>query len=59
MQLTLVSPNGDEHHAAGTPGCAKACTGYPGKLKVVVTYTLDNSDQLGIALLRRPTSPRT
>ncbi len=48
VQLTLVSPNGDEHHPAGSPGCVKACTGYPAQLKVVVTYTLDNRDHLGI-----------
>ncbi|HTJ69150.1 MAG TPA: aldose epimerase family protein [Actinospica sp.] len=34
VQLTLVSPNGDE--------------GYPGTLKTVVTYTLNNANQLGI-----------
>jgi aldose 1-epimerase len=34
VQLTLVSPNGDQ--------------GYPAILKDVVTYTLDDNDQLGI-----------
>ena len=48
VQLTLVSPNGDQAGAAGSPGCPNGCTGYPGELKVVVTYTLNNDDQLGI-----------
>jgi len=48
VQLTLVSPNGDQAAAAGTPGCPNGCTGYPGELKVVVTYTINNSDQLMI-----------
>jgi aldose 1-epimerase len=48
VQLTLVSPNGDQAGAAGSPGCPNGCTGYPAELKVVVTYTLNNSDQLGI-----------
>jgi aldose 1-epimerase len=48
VQLTLVSPNGDQAAAAGTPGCPSGCTGYPGVLKVVVTYTLNNADQLQI-----------
>ena len=34
VQLTLVSPNGDQ--------------GYPATLKTVVTYTLNNQDQIGI-----------
>jgi aldose 1-epimerase len=34
LQLTLVSPNGDQ--------------GYPATLKDVTTYTLNNADQLGI-----------
>jgi aldose 1-epimerase len=34
VQLTLVSPNGDQ--------------GYPGTLKDVVTYTLNNQDQLSL-----------
>jgi aldose 1-epimerase len=48
VQLTLVSPNGDESHPAGSPGCPNGCTGYPAELKTVVTYTLNNKDQLGI-----------
>jgi aldose 1-epimerase len=48
VQLTLVSPNGDQAAAAGTPGCPNGCTGYPGELKVVVTYTLNNQNQIGI-----------
>jgi aldose 1-epimerase len=48
VQLTLVSPNGDEAGAAGSPGCPSGCTGFPGELKDVTTYTLNNSDQLGI-----------
>jgi aldose 1-epimerase len=48
VQLTLVSPNGDQAAAAGSPGCPNGCTGYPGELKVVVTYTLNNQNQIGI-----------
>ena len=48
VQLTLVSPNGDQAGAAGSPGCPNGCTGYPAELKTVVTYTLDNNNDLGI-----------
>jgi aldose 1-epimerase len=48
VQLTLVSPNGDQAGAAGSPGCPNGCTGYPAILKVVVTYTLNNANQIGI-----------
>jgi aldose 1-epimerase len=48
VQLTLVSPNGDESAPAGSPGCPNGCTGYPAQLQTVVTYTLDNNNELGI-----------
>jgi aldose 1-epimerase len=48
VRLTLISPNGDEAGAAGSPGCPDGCTGYPAELKVVVTYTLNDENQLGI-----------
>ncbi len=48
VQLTLVSPNGDSSGAPGSPGCPTGCTGYPAQLTVVVTFTLNNADQLGI-----------
>jgi aldose 1-epimerase len=48
VQLTLVSPNGDQSGAAGSPGCPNGCTGYPATLKAVVTYTLNNRGQLAI-----------
>src|ERR1700689_4793847 len=48
VQLTLVSPNGDQAGAAGSPGCPNGCTGYPGEVKDVTTYTLNNQNQLGI-----------
>jgi aldose 1-epimerase len=48
VQLTLVSPNGDQAAAAGTPGCPNGCTGYPGEVKDVTTYTLNNQNQLEI-----------
>ena len=47
-QFTLVSPNGDEGAAAGSPGCPNGCTGYPAQIKVVVTFTLNNANQLVI-----------
>jgi aldose 1-epimerase len=48
VQLTLVSPNGDEGYPAGSPGCPNGCTGYPATIRVVVTYTLNNANQLVI-----------
>ncbi|MBO0774156.1 MAG: galactose mutarotase, partial [Actinobacteria bacterium] len=51
VQLTLVSPNGDEGYPnthAGCTGFPQGCTGYPAQLKVVVTYTLDNAGNLRI-----------
>ena len=57
VQLTLVSPNGDESHPAGSPGCPNGCTGYPAQLKTVVTYTLNNDDQLGIHYAATDESP--
>ncbi|HLK79048.1 MAG TPA: aldose epimerase family protein, partial [Streptosporangiaceae bacterium] len=46
VQLTLNSPNGDEGYPAGSPGCPSGCTGYPAAIKVVLTYTLNNANQL-------------
>jgi aldose 1-epimerase len=43
VQLKLVSPNGDD---GANVGCT--CTGYPAQLTVVVTYTLNNDNQLRI-----------
>ena len=43
VQLRLVSPNGDD---GANVGCS--CTGFPGKLTVRVTFTLDNRNQLRI-----------
>src|ERR1017187_537072 len=43
VRLKLVSPNGDD---GANVGCS--CTGYPGTLTVLVTFTLDNSNQLRI-----------
>ena len=57
VQLTLVSPSGDQAAAAGTPGCPNGCTGYPGELKVVVTYTLNNQNQIGIRYQATDESP--
>ena len=57
VQLTLVSPNGDESHPAGSPGCPNGCTGYPAKLKAVVTYTLNNAGQLAIHYKTTDESP--
>jgi aldose 1-epimerase len=48
VTLQLVSPNGDEGHPAGTPGCPNGCTGYPAQLTVDVTFTLNNRGQYGI-----------
>jgi aldose 1-epimerase len=48
VTLQLVSPNGDASGAVGSPGCPKGCTGYPGKLTVDVTYTLNNAGQYRI-----------
>jgi len=48
VQMTLISPNGDQSGAAGSPGCPNGCTGYPAALRVVVTFTLNNLNQLAI-----------
>jgi aldose 1-epimerase len=48
VQMTLVSPNNDESYPAGSPGCPSGCTGYPATIKVVVTFTLNNANQLTI-----------
>jgi aldose 1-epimerase len=48
VQLTLTSPNGDAAGAAGSPGCPNGCTGYPAELKIVVSYTLNNQNELTV-----------
>ncbi len=48
VQLTLISPNGDSSGAVGSPGCPAGCTGYPATIKVVVTFTLNNANQIAI-----------
>ena len=48
VTLQLVSPNGDASGAAGSPGCPNGCTGYPAKLTVDVTFTLNRQGQYGI-----------
>jgi len=48
VQMTLNSPNGDQSGAAGSPGCPNGCTGYPAAIRVVVTFTLNNANQLAI-----------
>ncbi|MGH7735696.1 MAG: hypothetical protein ACREOE_18860, partial [Gemmatimonadales bacterium] len=48
VTLQLVSPNGDASGAAGSPGCANACTGFPAQLTVDVTFTLNNQGQYAL-----------
>jgi aldose 1-epimerase len=48
VTLQLVSPNGDQAAAAGTPGCPSGCTGYPAQLTVDVTFTLNTAGQYRI-----------
>jgi aldose 1-epimerase len=48
VTLQLVSPNGDSSGVAGSPGCPAGCTGFPAKLTVDVTYTLNNAGQYRI-----------
>jgi aldose 1-epimerase len=43
VTMRLVSPNGDD---GANVGCS--CTGYPGRLTVTVTFTLNRADQLRI-----------
>ncbi|HYZ55825.1 MAG TPA: aldose epimerase family protein [Streptosporangiaceae bacterium] len=57
VQLTLVSPNGDQSYPAGSPGCPNGCTGYPAQLEVTVTYTLNDDGQLGIHYTAKNESP--
>jgi aldose 1-epimerase len=48
VTLQLVSPNGDQAAAAATPGCPSGCTGYPAKITVDVTFTLNTAGQYRI-----------
>ncbi len=49
VQMSIISPNGDQSYPAGSPGCPSGCTGYPAALRVVVTFTLNNANQYGIS----------
>jgi aldose 1-epimerase len=57
VTLQLVSPNGDSSGAAGSPGCPTGCTGYPAKLTVDVTYTLNKAGQYRIRYQAHNDSP--
>jgi aldose 1-epimerase len=48
VQLTIVSPNGDDGANVGCVVNGQVCTGYPGTLTLTVTYLLDNSSRLWI-----------
>jgi aldose 1-epimerase len=48
VTLQLVSPNGDSSGAVGSPGCPDGCTGFPARITVDVTFTLNNADQYAI-----------
>jgi len=48
VQLTIVSPNGDDGENVGCVVSGQPCTGYPGTLTLTVTYLLDNSSRLWI-----------
>jgi aldose 1-epimerase len=58
VTLELVSPNGDESHPAGSPGCPNGCTGYPAQLRVDVTFTLDNHNNLAIHYQAKNEDPK-
>lgn len=50
VTLQLISPNGDDGYPAGSAaeGCPNGCTGFPAKVTVDVTYTLNNANQYAI-----------
>jgi len=57
VTLQLISPNGDSSGAAGSPGCPAGCTGYPARLTVDVTFTLNNAGQYKIRYSAHNDSP--
>jgi aldose 1-epimerase len=60
VTLQLVSPNGDQGYPSGSTaeGCPSGCTGFPATLKVDVTFTLNNSDQLEIHYTAKNEDPK-